>query len=146
MCRSSRWRHRDYSFSDEATWYHSTMVSTIRNFEGRPYKLVLLYVICDGRRHFSKLWPSQRRNATLRKNVTEYDHMRKLMVKFFITFESRGIKISLVSKFSARNLSIDFNLVSLLQWHHHEASFSNELTCWKWKWNVEIQNIMMNNN
>ena len=25
MCPSSRWRHREYSFSDEATCYHSTM-------------------------------------------------------------------------------------------------------------------------
>ena len=31
MCHSLLWRHREYSFSDEATCYHSTMILTVNN-------------------------------------------------------------------------------------------------------------------
>ena len=38
MCRSSRWRHQEDSFSNEATCYHSTMVDPIPlNLSGSNY-------------------------------------------------------------------------------------------------------------
>ena len=35
--------------------------------------------------------------ATVRKHVTKYKHMRKLMLVFVGKFENRGIKIALVN-------------------------------------------------
>ena len=42
MCRSSRWRHLQYSFSDEATCY-STMVVTVEISTDRSEEYMLLF-------------------------------------------------------------------------------------------------------
>ena len=42
MCRASQWRHRESSFSDEATCYHSTMDLTNNfNFFNYKYKFLI---------------------------------------------------------------------------------------------------------
>ena len=47
MCRSSRWRHREFSFSDEVTCYHSTMVCATQPW--LPFR-----IDCNKRQYVSK--------------------------------------------------------------------------------------------
>ena len=56
------------------------------------------YLISEGRRNCSTLWPAQKRNRDSQGTyVTKYKHMRKWIVEFLRKFESRGIKIARVN-------------------------------------------------
>ena len=54
-------------------------------------------IIGEGRRNSSTFDRHSNETATVRKHVTKYKYMRKLMLVFLGKFENRGIKIARVS-------------------------------------------------
>ena len=87
-------------FACLVTYFLRVTVSLLCRLQAVSKINVAIYpclIISEGRRNCSTIWSAQNETASVRKHVTKYKNMRKLMLLFLGKFENRCIKIARVN-------------------------------------------------